>query len=800
MAPPPETESDKPRSNRVRSRLTYFVSTESQPRARRPADAVTVIVGFLLLVWGIAAIDQQPPWEAALTAFLNSLPGWVESMFSLGYAFGLLYGLGILIAVITGGRERRSAMRDVLIAVVVAPVLGALLGYALTGFWPYIVPELGLESPDPRFPVLRVVIVTAILIAASPHLSRPMRRLGWVTIVTIGASSIALQLGMFSDTVGSLGIGLMVAGTVLLIFGSPRGYPDPASVGVAMAALGLPVTNVEIDPEQSWGVRRLTATTETGAPITIKAYGRDATESQFAAKVWRTMWYRENGQTIGYSRIQAAEHEALVTLLAQRAGARVPEMLAVGEGSSEIALLAVSAGGTPLPDLHPTDISDETLVEVWEDLARLHSASISHGSLTAKAVQIGADGHTIADFALGSLSAGDVGQAHDVVELLFSLSLLVGAERAVGTAATGLGDDTLALVLPYLQLPAISPRTKDQAENPKDVMKQLQAAMVAATGQELPELAKLRRVTVRNLVMTGLLILVASALIPMLTSIDYAAVWDVLQTANWVLIFIALIVGQSMFFPQATSTMFAVPRPLPFWPLVVLNLSAKFVSLAIPGAAGRVAMNTAFLRKFGVSITVAVTQGAVDTFSGFLVQCVILIIGFVSSDVELDIDTVDVNWGIILLVVVLVAVGVVVAVLRIAKLRDRIVPIVQQGWGTLVTVLRQPSRAFGLLGSNLVYWLILGTTLWLVLEAIDVNVSFGSALVVAVATDLLGGFVPIPGGVGVAEAVMTGFLTALGVDQSSAFGATITYRFITFYLPAFEGFFAMHWLERNEYI
>jgi uncharacterized protein (TIRG00374 family) len=72
--------------------------------------------------------------------------------------------------------------------------------------------------------------------------------------------------------------------------------------------------------------------------------------------------------------------------------------------------------------------------------------------------------------------------------------------------------------------------------------------------------------------------------------------------------------------------------------------------------------------------------------------------------------------------------------------------------------------------------------------------------VVAVATDLLGGFVPIPGGVGVAEAVMTGFLVALGVDQSAAFAATVAYRVITFYLPAFEGLFAMRWLERNEYV
>jgi uncharacterized membrane protein YbhN (UPF0104 family) len=211
-------------------------------------------------------------------------------------------------------------------------------------------------------------------------------------------------------------------------------------------------------------------------------------------------------------------------------------------------------------------------------------------------------------------------------------------------------------------------------------------------------------------------------------------------------------------------------------------------------------MNTAFLRKFGVSITVAVTQGAVDTFSGFLVQCAILIIAFVSSDVTLDIDPVNFNWGVILLVVVLVVIGIVITVLRVRKLRDRIVPVVRQGWATLVTVLRQPSRAFGLLGSNFVYWLILGSTLWLVLQAIGVELSFGSALVVAVATDLLGGFVPIPGGVGVAEAVMTGFLTTLGVDQSSAFAATVAYRAITFYLPAFEGFFAMKWLERNEYI
>lgn len=112
----------------------------------------------------------------------------------------------------------------------------------------------------------------------------------------------------------------------------------------------------------------------------------------------------------------------------------------------------------------------------------------------------------------------------------------------------------------------------------------------------------------------------------------------------------------------------------------------------------------------------------------------------------------------------------------------------------------EPSRALGLLAANLGTNLVLGGTLWLVLHALDSSLGFGPALVAVVATSLLQGLVPVPGGVGVAEAVMTSFLVALGVEETVAFAATVTYRVITFYLPALEGLFAMRWLERNEYL
>jgi uncharacterized protein (TIRG00374 family) len=73
-------------------------------------------------------------------------------------------------------------------------------------------------------------------------------------------------------------------------------------------------------------------------------------------------------------------------------------------------------------------------------------------------------------------------------------------------------------------------------------------------------------------------------------------------------------------------------------------------------------------------------------------------------------------------------------------------------------------------------------------------------LVVTIATNLLAGLVPIPGGIGIAEAVMISWLVLVGVPEEAAFAAPIVYRSWTFYVPAIEGFFAMRWLERYDYL
>ena len=105
-----------------------------------------------------------------------------------------------------------------------------------------------------------------------------------------------------------------------------------------------------------------------------------------------------------------------------------------------------------------------------------------------------------------------------------------------------------------------------------------------------------------------------------------------------------------------------------------------------------------------------------------------------------------------------------------------------------------------MLGANLASRLILALVLWFILQAIETPLPLVVCLVVTVATNLLSGLVPIPGGIGVAEAAMTAFLGLAGLDSDTAFAAAVVFRVATFYVPAGEGYFATKWMQDNGYI
>ncbi|WP_141820320.1 lysylphosphatidylglycerol synthase domain-containing protein [Humibacillus xanthopallidus] len=785
-------------------RSRYLVATDDQPRVRRASDLTTIVIGLALFGWSVATLDQTSDLTATPSTQpvpVAPLPTWTLSLLQLVNTLALVYALGVVVVLALA--HRRSAVRDVLTAAALVVLVTLACVAAFDQLWPALLPEYATDGVPPQFPVLRVAMVAAVLLAASPHLARPIRQLGWALVIMAGVAAPALGFGRPSGAMAGVGIGMFCAGGILLAFGSPRGYPAVASVAEALTDLGLPLTNIRVDPDQSWGVRRMIGVAADGGLVEIKAFGRDATDSQLAAKVWRAIVYRGEGVTLSLSRLQAAEHEALVTVLARRAGVRVPEVLAAASTSGEVAVLATSRGGTRLDTLDPETVSDAELVRLWRDVARLHEAGITHGSLDPAAVRLDDGVPVITNFSAGSLHRREHDRQLDIARLLFGLAQLVGVDRAVSTAHEGLGSERLGAALAYLQAPAIPSRERRHSRTVGRELKALRAGVVEQTGVQVPEPVKLRRVGPRDVLTLVVLLLFVGALIPVLAGVDYEQLWAELQGATWWIIVAAVVLGQLVFVPQAASMMFAVGRSLPLRPATILQSAIAFISFAIPGVAGRVTMNAAFLYKYGVTPAVAVTQGAIDGLSGFIVQVILVLLAFATGSVAFDIaatSSSDIDLRLVLAFVILLAGVALLAVWKVKRVHDRVVPVVASAWGALVDLMKAPARALGLFGVQLVIQLAWGLMLSAALYAVGSPLDLLPCTVVVVATSLFQGIVPVPGGIGVSEALMVGLLVPLGVPSDVAMAATVVWRVATFYLPATEGFFASRWLERRGYL
>jgi uncharacterized protein (TIRG00374 family) len=105
-----------------------------------------------------------------------------------------------------------------------------------------------------------------------------------------------------------------------------------------------------------------------------------------------------------------------------------------------------------------------------------------------------------------------------------------------------------------------------------------------------------------------------------------------------------------------------------------------------------------------------------------------------------------------------------------------------------------------LFGGNLVAQIMLAIVLGLCLRAFGHHLSLAELILVNTLVSLFAGFMPVPGGMGVAEAGYTAGLAAFGIPHTAALSTAITYRLVTYYLPPIWGGFAMRWMRQHSYL
>ena len=298
------------------------------------------------------------------------------------------------------------------------------------------------------------------------------------------------------------------------------------------------------------------------------------------------------------------------------------------------------------------------------------------------------------------------------------------------------------------------------------------------------------------------MIFAAYLLISQLADIGFGTIADELGEAELVWVVVALILAQSTFIPSGVSVRGGVATPLPLLPCIVLQSALKFINLTVPSSAGRVATNLRCLQRMGAPRGEALAGGAIDDLSNTVVQVTLflLVLPFVGVDIDTS-QFAGAGPDRRLLVAILVAIAAsAVLVLAVPKVRARVLPGVREallGLWSVARVRRKRMEVFGgSIASELLYALALGATCL----AYGVHLNLGQLIFINTSASVLSSVVPVPGGIGAAEAALSAGLIAMGVDQSTAFAIAITQRLCTFYLPPIWGYFSLRWLSGKDYL
>ena len=778
--------------------IRFFSSSADAARARRPTDVVLILLAGATL--GLVSIVAPDPTavDQRITKLVNDLPGLLGWFWETASDLLVLWPLVLLVAAVVASR-RLFLLRDQLLSTVLATGVAALVA----GGFSALADGLTATGPPTLYPAVRVALATALIATTSPHLSRPIRRLGrWIVILgSLGvvALAIALPLGVVSG----LAIGLGSAALVHLAFGSPGGLPSLDQVRAALEELGVETIDLRSAELQPKGVALLRAETPQGLPLIVKVYGRDAWDGQLLTATWSYLWYRDESPTLTISRRQQVEHEAFVTLLAERSGVPVLPVIAAGMAGSRDGVLVLEADARAIQELAPAEMTDALLADLWRAVSAMHDAGIAHGNLDGQRMAVSRDGSAlIGDFQAASASATPPALLADRARLLVTTALMTGDDRWAKAALASLGADGLTEVLPYIQPAALSRATRRSLKDAGHDLDAIRDRAAAEAGTEPPKIEPLRRVTVGSVLTIALLLLAAYFVFTAIASVGIDQVVAEIGKADKAWLWVGLVIVPLVPVAEAFGALGATMLPLRLGPVIALEFAIQFIALAVPSSAARVAVNVRFFQRQGAPAAQALTIGLIDSMFGFVVQVLLLIVivfsGLVTLDLSLDGLNFDPTGKLLVLVGILLVVAVVIA-LTVPKIRRPIAAKIAEARPALA-VIRSPIKLAGLLGGNFVAQLLLALILGATVRAFGESATLAELLLTNTLVSLFSGVMPIPGGVGVSEAAIAFCLTAIGIPSATAAAIAIVFRLLTFYLPPIWGGFAMRWLRRQAYL
>jgi uncharacterized protein (TIRG00374 family) len=777
-------------------------------RYRHPGDVIRLIAAALVLAVAVVIAALLPallrPAAAAVTgvgpatAAGRVLTGLVQVMIAAAalvlLAAALRYRRFRVLATVAGGFAAAAALMAG-ITYLAGPGGPAPAGLR-QGSW-----LAGAGFPDPAV----LAGLAAVAVAAAPWLSRPWRRASWATLLLIGAARLVTGGLLPLQLVLALAAGVTVGAGLLVAFGVPDRRMGPAGVAAALGAGDVPVSQVTGPLRAAKGSRPFEATAGDGNGLFVKVFGSDQRDADLLYRAWRGIRLRGVGDTRpAASLFKAVEHEALLGVMAERAGVAVPhvgQVVRAGDGSVLLTMDLVA--GMSLDEVPADRITDQLARSLWREVGRLHRARIAHRSLHGSNIMIGQDGSAVlVDFSFAELAATSRQRAIDVAELLTSLAGRIGPDRAVAAAAAAIGADGVAAAVPLLQPLALSAGTRREIKGQDGLLKNTRAAAIAASGDDADkDLVRLQRVRPRTLLAIAALAGAFYFLLPQIA--DVSSSWHALQHVNWA--WLPVIIGLSAltYVASAMALIGAVPGRVPFGPSVLTQGASSFINRVSPANVGGMALNARFLQKSGTSTPASVAAVGVNALAGAIMHVVLIVVFFALAghDLTKAFKLPSASKILLILAVIIAVIGVVLATRPGRRwTRKQLIPGVRSAAGSLRQAAASPVKLGLLFGGSALITLAYIAGLAASVQAFGGGPGLVVIGAVYLAAAALAAAAPTPGGLGAIEAALVAGLTGVGMQPGPAVSAVLLYRLATYWLPVLPGWLCWRSLQHQGYV
>jgi uncharacterized protein (TIRG00374 family) len=239
---------------------------------------------------------------------------------------------------------------------------------------------------------------------------------------------------------------------------------------------------------------------------------------------------------------------------------------------------------------------------------------------------------------------------------------------------------------------------------------------------------------------------------------------------------------------------------------LALETSNTFTSLA-GGDVAVFALRVRFFQRNGYDAAAAVSSGAIASTASWTAKILLFLvaIGFAAGDFHRPADSGGHQTVIWIVIGLILAAGIATALItlvpRLRRLAStRIRPHLVSIWNNIKTIAAEPRKIFYVLAGSVLAQLFVAMALGASLHAVGQRASIATLLVVITLASIIGGAIPVPGGLGVVEAGLIGGLTSAGVPQDQAIAAVFIQRLFTAYLPPIWGWFTLAWMRRREYV